>query len=150
MDHLFRRAANKLNSYELVLGVIDDGKRKEKGVTNSDLLFIHEFGSIIKNIPARPVLQETIDDPEVNKWINESSVEAFSYFLENKDALAVRELNILAMRIQTLIRKKLRRGEFVFEPLKIKTIKRKRSNLPLYDTGQLAKSIVCVIKKKII
>ena len=74
----FAEKLNSLPSYEIEIGVISaDTNRKEKvrvGVTNAELMFIHENGSPLQHIPARPVLQMTIDYTNKNLLDNKENV----------------------------------------------------------------------------
>ena len=57
-------AFTMLPEYIIEIGVISiHSKRKEKvrvGVTNAEIMFLHENGSPMRHIPARPVLQMRI------------------------------------------------------------------------------------------
>lgn len=58
-------AYNSINDYAIEIGVIAaDNKRTTMsvGINNAELMFIHENGSPLRNLPARPVLQLTIED----------------------------------------------------------------------------------------
>ena len=66
---------NSLSNYEIELGVIS-GKSKNreksfKAVTNADLMFIHENGSPLRNIPKRPVLEMSLIEAK-DKMIEET------------------------------------------------------------------------------
>ena len=61
-----------LNSYRIIVGVVQSDSMREGaftdiitkvqiGVTNAELMFIHENGSPLRNLPKRPVLQYTIE-----------------------------------------------------------------------------------------
>ena len=58
--------------YIIELGVMSDKThRKEKvqlGITNAELMYIHENGSPLHHIPRRPVLDLTL------KWVNDSGL----------------------------------------------------------------------------
>ena len=58
-----KTALNEINNYRLEIGIFSTkSKRKiQVGVTNAELMFVHENGSPLRNIPARPVLQMTLD-----------------------------------------------------------------------------------------
>lgn len=144
---------NSLSNYEIELGVIS-GKSKNreksfKAVTNADLMFIHENGSPLRNIPKRPVLEmslieakdkmieETLDiiiDKIINDGWTQSDIEL--------------ELNKLCIRIQTFARQIIYSNDGRLAPNSPAVAAKKKGNHPLFDTGQLARSIVCVLNKK--
>ncbi len=160
------------NNYKIELGVISGvSKKREKtkieketGITNADLLFIHENGTLNDRIPRRPVLEMAIKyarenllddvldecyDGVINKGWTEKEVE--------------RELNILCIKIQDYARDIIYLNDGRLVPNAPSTAKAKwkkepghkksekwqwpDGNHPLFDTGQLARSIVCKLTK---
>lgn len=141
-----RKALEKLSKFHFILGVVSDTADRKKGdITNADLLYVHEYGSPIRKIPPRPILAETIKRTEaiVDKGINL----AVNVIVDKGGSVeeAKRQLEIAAMRVESYARKMIRSGSGGFKPLKSATIQRKGSNLPLMDTGQLSRSIVCLV-----
>lgn len=146
IDDLFKeekKLINKLSHSYLILGVVGESSMRKKGkVNNADLLFIHEYGSPIRKIPARPILQYTIE--HTNDLVVKTYEDCIKMIYNGSKWSEVQlKLEQLAMRIESKCRKFLRSGETDLKPLKDSTIKMKGSSLPLFDTGQLAKSIVC-------
>jgi len=143
----------ELAKYEIEIGVISgDSKRKNVvsiGMTNAELMFIHENGSPIRNIPARPVLQMTID------WANKSGelLKTIDYIIDNilfnnwtiKDA--ENELNRFCVKMENYARNIIYSNDGRLAPNAPKVAARKKGNHPLFDTGQLARSITCRLKK---
>ena len=134
--------------YLIELGV-QSGKtnRKEKvqlGITNAELMFIHENGSPLQNIPARPVLELTL------KWVKESglvhdtlnkAVEA--YLKEYNEEAVDKIMDRMCIKIQSYARKIIYDNDGRLIPNASSTIAKKGDNHPLFDTGQLARSITC-------
>ena len=148
----FAEKLNSLPSYEIEIGVISaDTNRKEKvrvGVTNAELMFIHENASPLQHIPARPVLQMTIDYTNKNlldKAINKS-LAAYMESNFNIEAFEL-ELKKLCMRMESYARKIIYSNDGRLAPNAPSTIAKKGDNHPLFDTGQLARSITCRLVK---
>ena len=148
----FAEKLNSLPSYEIEIGVISaDTNRKEKvrvGVTNAELMFIHENGSPLQHIPARPVLRMTIDYTNKNlldKAINKS-LAAYMESNFNIEAFEL-ELKKLCMRMESYARKIIYSNDGRLAPNAPSTIAKKGDNHPLFDTGQLARSITCRLVK---
>ena len=148
-DELFYAFA-KLPEYYIEIGVVSgDTERKEYvGITNAELMFIHEYGSPINNIPERPVLQMTID--WANKELLEDTVSrAIDAFVESdldEDALE-KELRKMCVRMENYARHIIYDNDGRLAPNSPAVAARKKGNHPLFDTGQLAKSITCHLVK---
>lgn len=152
---------NKLPNYILEVGVFsDDDERDEKGnlkpsksylqigVSNAELMFIHENGSPLQNIPSRPVLHMTVDYANEN-LLNRTIQKAIAAFIQsNFDKKAFEaELNKMATRVEKYARQLIYSNDGRLAPNSPSTIKRKGDNHPLFDTGQLARSITCRVIK---
>ena len=114
------------------------------GITNAELMFIHENGSPLQNIPARPVLELTL------KWVKESglvhdtlnkAVEA--YLKEYNEEAVDKIMDRMCIKIQSYARKIIYDNDGRLVPNAPSTIAKKGDNHPLFDTGQLARSITC-------
>lgn len=138
--------------YIIEIGVVDQRtNRKETakvGITNADLMFIHENGSPTRSIPSRPVLQMTIDWARVN-LINQTLTKFYKVLIESSFnySLAEKEFEKMCMRMQTYARKIIYSNDGRLAPNAPSTIARKGDNHPLFDTGQLARSITCILRK---
>lgn len=133
--------------YLLEVGVVSDEKRKkDNGVTNAELMFIHENGAPLQNIPKRPVLAITIDYIEKMGVLNKNLDRAINvYFKSNKIEEFEKQLNILASKTENVAREIIYKNQGVLAPNAPSTIKKKGENHPLFDTGQLARSIIARI-----
>lgn len=138
--------------YIIEIGVVDQRtNRKETakvGITNADLMFIHENGSPTRSIPSRPVLQMTIDWARVN-LINQTLTKFYKVLIDSSFnyPLAEKEFEKMCMRMQTYARKIIYSNDGRLAPNAPSTIARKGDNHPLFDTGQLARSITCTLRK---
>lgn len=150
MHHIIDQLQLKFNfpEYLIELGVPSSKTtRKEKvqlGVTNAELMFIHENGSPLQNIPARPVLELTL------KWVNESGLvhetlnKAVDAYLKEYNEEAVDKImDRMCIKIQSYARKIIYDNDGRLVPNAPSTIAKKGDNHPLFDTGQLARSITC-------
>ena len=137
-----------LPKYAVEIGVISTNSKRRQtikvGVTNAELMFIHENGSPLRGIPARPVLEMTI------KWANENLLDKSiskaidAYIDSDFDVEAYKkELEKMCIRIQSYARNIIYSNDGRLVPNATSTIRRKGDNHPLFDTGQLARSITC-------
>lgn len=140
---------NKLKDYRFEIGVFT-GKSKRKvqiGITNAELMFVHENGSPLRNIPARPVLQMTIEYASQNLLSNTIN-KCIDLLLNGaSDNDIQRELERLALKIENYARRLIYSNDGRLAPNAPSTIARKGDNHPLFDTGQLARSITCRVVK---
>lgn len=141
---------SKLPEYYIEIGVVSgDTERKEYvGITNAELMFIHEYGSPINNIPDRPVLQMTIDwaNKELLEPTLDRAIEAFINSDFDEKALE-KELKKMCVRMENYARHIIYDNDGRLKPNSSVVAKRKKGNHPLFDTGQLAKSITCHLVK---
>lgn len=148
-----KSSLSSLPKYFIEIGVISiNSKRKDKvrvGITNAELMFIHENGSPLRHIPARPVLQMTID------WANTSLLSStldkcVSAYIEsdfNEKSIET-ELNKMCIRMENYARQLIYSNDGRLAPNAASTIAKKGDNHPLFDTGQLARSITCRLVKE--
>lgn len=142
---------NVISKFRLEIGVFT-GKSHRKvqvGITNAELMFIHENGSPLRNIPARPVLQMTLN--YANKNLVEPTVDkCVKIILDNgpDEALVEQELNKLAIKLENYARKIIYSNDGRLAPNAPSVAKAKGGNHPLFNTGQLARSITCRVVKE--
>ncbi len=139
-------------SYSIEIGVFDDRTKRTQtvsvGLTNAELMFIHENGSPLQNIPARPVLQMTIE--YANKELLKSTIDkAMDAFLKsNFDINKLEaELEKMCIRMENYARQIIYSNDGRLAPNAPGVAAKKGGNHPLFDTGQLARSITCKLKK---
>lgn len=167
----FDKFLDKLDSlpiYNVELGVFTDTSARKgsavSGVTNAELMFIHENGSPLHHIPARPVLRKTIIHVRRN-WLDKELDKLLKAFVETDGDQKVieNELEKFCIRVQNYARNIIydNNGELMENApsvMKAKWKKEKHTkgavwtypegNHPLFDTGQLARSIVCRLTKE--
>ena len=131
--------------YVIEIGVFSEHtKRKEKiqiGLTNAELMFIHEYGSPLHNLPARPVLNMTVEWAKTQ--LNNVMGEAVSAFFKSGEDAYKKVLDKFALKMEKYARQIIYSNNGRLAPNAPSTIKKKGDNHPLFDTGQLARSITC-------
>lgn len=139
---------SRLPEYIIEIGVISiNSKRKEKvrvGVTNAEIMFLHENGSPMRHIPARPVLQMTID--YANKELLDSTLsKAVNAYVDSgfDETKVEQELKKMCIRMENYARELIYSNDGRLKPNAPSVAMAKGGNHPLFDTGQLARSITC-------
>lgn len=145
-------AVKELPTYYIEIGVFEaKTKRKETvkvGLTNAELMFTHENGSPLRHIPARPVLQMTLNYANrylVKQTINKA-IDAYLASDCNKSELE-KVLKQLCMRMENYARDIIYKNDGRLAPNAPSVAAKKKGNHPLFDTGQLARSITCRLIK---
>lgn len=145
---------NSIPSYYIEVGVITTHSGRKHsvtatvGITNAELMFIHEFGSPLNNIPARPVLQMTLQWARQNLF-NKSLSKALESYINNGCDLQKfeEELEKMCLKIERYARKLIYSNDGRLAPNAPSTVAAKGFNHPLFQTGQLARSITCRLVK---
>ena len=137
-----------LSKYALEIGVFSSksDRKKKNDITNAELLFIHENGSPLRNLPSRPVLrmacQYAIFDliPTTVKKLHDMNYRSKQPLTDKQIKV---ELERMAIRLQNYCRKLIYKNDGTLAANAPSVIKKKGSNHPLFDTGRLARSITC-------
>ena len=140
-----RKYIESIPQYQIQIGVFSTKtKRMAKynvGITNAEIMFINENGSPLRHIPARPVLKMTIRYG--NTLLAKTMAKALKAFAETGIEGLERELNKLCIRMENYAREIIYSNDGRLEPNAPSVARRKKGNHPLFDTGQLARSITC-------
>ena len=149
----FKELLDSIGDYTIEIGVISkNSKRKQTskfGISNAELMFIHENGSPLRNIPSRPVLDYTLQ--YANKELLTPTLDRIYVGIINhnwQQEQIEKELKKMCIRMQNYAQSMIRDRDPRLAPNAPATIKAKGSDLPLLDTGQLSRSITCVLTKK--
>ena len=135
---------------QVLIVIPAESKPRESGdpVTNAQLGYLHEFGSPVSNIPARPFLIPGVKaaTERCEKILKRSATETLSH---DHTALE-RGLNQAGLIAQASVKQTLKQGEG-FAPLKESTLQARRrkgflGESPLIRTGQLMNSITYVVR----
>lgn len=148
-----RKLFESLSKYQFELGVIDNSKVKRKtrlGINNAELMFIHENGSPLRHIPRRPVLELTLawanNKGETRKLVNYLSAGIFSNDFDETDI--EKALKQFAIKLENHARVIIYSNNGQLVPNAPSVAKKKGGSHPLFDTGQLARSITCQVVKE--
>ena len=141
------KAVRALTRSAVLVGVPEDkGPRKDGEMNNATLAHIHNFGSPLANIPARPFLAPGIKSAQ--EGIVAGLKEAGKAALDGNAGGVHRGLNKAGLQGQNGVRAQFADNDW--PALKPETIARKGKgkDKPLIDTGQLRKSITYVVREK--
>ena len=137
-------------SKSVLVGIPSEKKeRKEGDTTNAEIGFIHEYGSPMRNIPARPFLVPGVkaSAERVSKTLKSYASDALN------DASTIdKGLNAVGLIAQSQVKKQIVSQEG-FAPLSPTTLKARsdkgfKGTKALIRTGQLLNSITFVVRKK--
>lgn len=120
-------------------------KRNQSGaVTNAELGAIHEFGSFSQKIPARSFLRMPIMT-KTGQIVKETAPSARGMVKNNS---LVKTLKVLGISCENAVQQAFAsRGFGSWKPDAPATAKRKKSDAPLIDTGQLRRAIASRVVK---
>ena len=160
MDNIFEKF-REIPTYYIEIGVfVENGKRKKDakkskssdtvklGINNAELMYIHENGSPLNHIPKRPVLKMTIDYAK-KYLLKDTLAKAVKSYVENGFDLKAyeRELTKMCLKMENYARDIIYSNDGRLAPNTPNVARRKGGNHPLFDTGQLARSITCRLVK---
>lgn len=139
-----RDAVNLLAKMEVLAGIPQDKSSRDGDIGNATLGYIHNFGSPINNIPARPFLEPGISKAQdkIVGYLKEAGVKGLD---GNANAVKT-SLNRVGLTAQNSIRSMFTDNDW--QELDARTVARKESDRPLIDTGQLRKSISYVVRDR--
>ncbi len=123
-------------------------KAAQTDVTNAELLFIHTHGSPINRIPARPVLQPSVQADGNRQAIDNEINASIKATLVGDAETAKKKMMRAALAGQNAARKWFTDPRNGWAPNRPSTIKAKGSAQPLIDTGALRASIVGVVREE--
>lgn len=140
-----RKYLASIPEYQIQIGVFSTKTKRKTtynvGITNAELMFIHENGSPLHHLPARPVLKMTI--AYGNTLIKSVIQKALKAYVEVGEQGLEKELNKMCIRMENYAREIIYSNDGRLAPNAPSVAARKKGNHPLFDTGQLARSITC-------
>lgn len=142
----------KLQKQEVLIGVPSDHtnrKDEDEVLNNASLAYIHEHGSPVNNLPARPFLGPGIKNAKdkIAKRLGKAAEFALS---KDKERMT-QQLGLAGLIAQNAARAKINSGvEPALAPstIKARQARGRTGTVPLIDTGQLRNLIVYVVKDK--
>lgn len=133
---------------EVVVGITEESNAaRENGMTNSQLLYMHENGVPSHNIPPRPVLKPAISEDGTREKIEQLMKEGMESAIVRGDVEKARQdyekagmVGRDACRAYILASKVAPNAE--------STIRRKHSSIPLVDKASMLGSINYAVRRK--
>lgn len=126
---------------EVRVGVLGTGGNRGDGLTNAELMVIHEFGA--GHVPERAPLRTTFDAKE-KEWFALSR-KLLSALIADK-VTAEQALGLLGAQAVADIQAQIREG--LPPPNAPSTIARKGSSVPLIDTAQLIRALSWAVARR--
>ncbi len=147
---------------DVLVGIPAEKNEDHGSLNNASLLYLHENGSPVNNIPPRPVLKEGINDPEEMPKIQALLQEGIEAALQGNLQGAENAYQRAGMAGAAAVQKKFTDGGLAANaPITITGgwmrnkvsgvpvhVKGKGNKGPLIDTGALRQSITFVVRKK--
>jgi hypothetical protein len=118
----------------------------ESEVTNAQILYIHTHGSPARNIPARPVIEPAIAADGNREQISGELAEAAKAHLEGSPEHTDLHLRRAGMAGRNASVNWFTDARNNWAPNRPSTIRRKKSDRPLIDTGALRRSLTYVVR----
>ena len=136
----FYAEMEKLRSKRVFVGFQAGKVTDDRGVDMAQIAAFNELGT--SDIPARPFLRKTMEDSEDD--IQAFCEERVQEIVEGGTAEdALKQLGVYG---KSLIQAKIKDG--TWKPNAPSTIRKKKSDKPLIDTGRMRQSVNYVIKEK--
>jgi hypothetical protein len=140
VDHVLdlEESLKTLTGLEVVVGF--SGQHEGASLSNAELALIHEHGSPVRNIPARPFFVSGIEEgaKEITDAARQVADQALKRGSSGSTARRV-AMDLVGQMAVNAVKKKILANQFT--PLKPATIKRKGHDQALIETGQLFDSI---------
>ena len=138
----FLNAVHKMIALDVMVGIPNDKDSRDGPIGNAGLGYIHEFGSALQNIPARPFLYPGV--------IN-AAEQISKHMIKAMDIGPEVAFNRAGLSAVTSVKKMIRSQEG-FEPLAPSTLAAReregfKGTKALIHTGQLLNSVTYVIRK---
>lgn len=149
-----QEAIKALKSHEVMIGIPEDAssRKDQKGtpINNAELLFIHTNGSPVRGIPARPVLEPSIENDKDR--VAEMLKKAIDVAVSGKKDGVVPALEIAGQYGENIAKAWFTNPANGWKPNSEDTVKHKTKGKggktrPLIDTGEMRKSITHVVKE---
>lgn len=144
------KALKTLTENRVMVGVpsTNTDRKENEPINNAQIMAIHEYGAPEANIPARPVVLPTVRGAKEN--ITNALSKAGKMALGGKPDEVLKVYNALGITVQNKMRARIR--AVIPPPLAESTLAARRARgrtgtKPLWDTGQLLKSLTYVIRK---
>jgi len=139
----------KLRRANVYVGVPEDKSNRQgkAKVTNAALVYLHTHGSPLQGIPARPIIEPAISAPDNKALIARELGEAARAVLSHKPGETRSRLDRAGMLGRNAAIRWFTDGRNGWAANRPSTAKRKGSDRPLIDTGQMRRSITYLVEE---
>jgi hypothetical protein len=155
------RTIRRLSKRRVLVGIPQENNPRSDGdIGNAALAYIHNYGSPLRNIPARPFMEPGIAAarPEIDKYLRAAAEAALAGNETAMNAALAHAGTVAADRIKLTIQ------AGIPPPLQPESVRRRRTRTPgssyrrkaqtaadvtpLIDTGALLRSITYIVRDK--
>lgn len=142
-----QKAMKYLRKTEVLAGIPqEESGRNSSKISNAQLAFIHNNGSPIQGIPARPFMLPALEKKkeEIKEQLKKASQNTANGNINETE----KALNFAGMIARDAIKAEFFNNNW--SPLKAATVKKRKNggDSPLFDTGELLNSIHYVVRQK--
>lgn len=143
-----RNSLDAIMKMEVLVGVPQARTtRAHDKINNAQLLYIHTHGSPLRHLPARPVIEPAIEADGNKQVISGELKQAVKAQLEGEPQQAKQFMRRAGTAGSNAAKAWFTDARNNWAPNTPFTIRRKRSDRPLIDTGALRKSITWVMRE---
>lgn len=137
----FLAEVEKLKTLRVKIGFQQGKEQEDDGTDLCDIALWNELGT--SSIPSRPFMRDAVDKhrDEIDKFLDQQ----FSLLAKGKTN-AEMMMKSIGVFVKGLVQQEIVDG--TFEPNAPSTIKRKKSDKPLIDTGKMRQSVNFVVVDK--
>lgn len=137
----FLAEIEKLKTLRVKIGFQQGKEQEDDGTDLCDIALWNELGT--SSIPSRPFMRDAVDKhrDEIDKFLDQQ----FSLLAKGKTT-AEMMMKSIGVFVKGLVQQEIVDG--TFEPNAPSTIKRKKSDKPLIDTGKMRQSVNFVVVDK--
>jgi hypothetical protein len=142
-----RASLQQLAKKKVYVGVPEDHTARQSGeATNAQLVYLHTNGSPLRGIPARPIIEPALAASDNKQLITKQLGEAARAVLAHKPDQTSQHLNQAGILGSNAAKRWFTDSRNGWAPDAPSTIKRKGSDRPLVDTGQMRRSITFLVE----
>jgi hypothetical protein len=143
----YQRQLKQMAGMKVGIGCVGD---HGDGLSNSDLMLIHEFGTSDKKVPARMPIRATFRDDGNITLIKKTLEHAQQHFFDEDKGFNLQAIGeAVGNTMKELVKAQIRRR--LSPPLAESTLEQKQrrgqSSIPLYATGTLLNSVEFQVTK---
>lgn len=145
------KSLKDLQQRQVLVGVPEsttDDRPPEDKINNAELVYIHTHGSVLRRIPARPIIEAALEDEYNQQKLEPLLGKVLRAALAGNETEIDSAMTSLGMEAQNIVRDWFTNPRNNWAPNSPRTIAKKGSDKPLIDTGDMRKSIIYVIAGK--